>query len=69
MPYYIGDVIKDKNRLVARTPEEFKKTGVDVILGNGVEVIDAEKSQVKGSPGSLYPKKFDRRVANQVLFE
>ena len=55
MPYYIGDVIKDKNRLVARTPEEFKKTGVDVILGNGVEVIDAEKSQVKLSDGTSLP--------------
>ncbi len=55
MPYYIGDVIKDKNRLVALTPEEFKKTGVDVILGNGVEAIDAEKGQVKLSDGAILP--------------
>jgi NADPH-dependent 2,4-dienoyl-CoA reductase/sulfur reductase-like enzyme len=43
MPYYIGDVIKDEKRLVARTPEKFRETGVDVRLEVRVEEIDRDK--------------------------
>ncbi len=55
MPYYIGDVIKDYKRLVIRTPEEFKKTGVDVKTKTRVEGVDAVKGQVFLSDGSTLP--------------
>ena len=32
MPYYIGDVIRDDKRLIARTPEKFRETGIEVRL-------------------------------------
>ena len=31
MPYYIGDVIQDEKKLVARTPERFRETGIEVM--------------------------------------
>ncbi|MFB3926051.1 MAG: FAD-dependent oxidoreductase [Syntrophales bacterium] len=55
MPYYIGDVIKDYKRLVIRTPEDFKKTGIDVKLNTSVEAIDPEKGSVRLSDGTTLP--------------
>ncbi len=55
MPYYIGDVIKESKRLVIRTPEEFKKTGIDVKIKTSVEGIDAQKGLLYLSDGSNLP--------------
>jgi NADPH-dependent 2,4-dienoyl-CoA reductase/sulfur reductase-like enzyme len=55
MPYYIGDVIKDFKRLVIRTPEEFKKTGIDARIRTNVEAVDPGKGTVHLSNGSSIP--------------
>ena len=55
MPYYIGDVIKESKRLVIRTPEEFKKTGIDVKIKTRVDGIDPKKSSLSLSDGTLLP--------------
>jgi CoA-dependent NAD(P)H sulfur oxidoreductase len=55
MPYYIGDVIKDYKKLVIRTPEEFKKTGIDARIKTTVEGIDSGKGTVSLSDGTLIP--------------
>ena len=55
MPYYIGDVIKESKRLVIRTPEEFKKTGIDARVRTNVEGIDAQKGLVYLSGGESIP--------------
>jgi NADPH-dependent 2,4-dienoyl-CoA reductase/sulfur reductase-like enzyme len=55
MPYYIGDVIKEYKRLVIRTPEEFKKTGIDARVRTNVEGIDAQKGLVYLSGGTSIP--------------
>ncbi len=55
MPYYIGDVIKESKRLVIRTPEEFKKTGIDARIRTNVEGIDAQKGLVHLAGGESIP--------------
>ncbi|MDQ5987519.1 MAG: NADH peroxidase [Syntrophus sp. SKADARSKE-3] len=55
MPYYIGDVIKESKKLVIRTPEEFKKTGIDVKIKTSVEKVDAEKRSLYLSDGTTLP--------------
>ena len=55
MPYYIGDVIKESKRLVIRTPEEFKKTGIDARVRTNVEGIDAQKGLVYLAGGESVP--------------
>lgn len=55
MPYYIGDVIKDEKKLVARTPEKFRETGVDVRLKTAVTEIDPDEKVVRLSDGSILP--------------
>ncbi len=58
MPYYIGDVIKESKRLVIRTPEEFKKTGIDVKLKTRVDGIDTKKGSLSLSDGTSLPYDF-----------
>ncbi|HON99324.1 MAG TPA: FAD-dependent oxidoreductase [Syntrophales bacterium] len=55
MPYYIGDVIKDYNKLVIRTPEAFGKTGIKVLTKTRVEEIDAARGEVRLADGSRLP--------------
>jgi NADPH-dependent 2,4-dienoyl-CoA reductase/sulfur reductase-like enzyme len=55
MPYYIGDVIKDEKSLVARTPEQFRETGVDVRIETGAEAIDRVQKTVQLSDGTTVP--------------
>ena len=52
MPYYIGDVIKESKKLVIRTPEEFKKTGIDVKIKTRVDGIDPKKGSLSLSDGT-----------------
>jgi len=60
MPYYIGDVIRDSDRLIVRTPEEFRLAGIDVRLKSRVEEIDSRKGMVRLADGSGIP--YDRLV-------
>jgi len=46
MPYYIGDVIRDPKKLIARTPEKFEETGIRVRLNTRVEGIDSDRGEV-----------------------
>jgi len=55
MPYYIGDVIKESKKLVIRTPEEFKKTGIDVKIKTRVEDVDPQKGSLFLSDGTSLP--------------
>jgi NADPH-dependent 2,4-dienoyl-CoA reductase/sulfur reductase-like enzyme len=55
MPYYIGDVIKDSQKLIARTPEEFAKSGIQVLLKTRAEEIDTVRRQVHLSTGTALP--------------
>ncbi len=47
MPYLVGEVVKDRRRLIARTVEEFKRRGIDVRLGHEVTKIDPERRVVR----------------------
>jgi CoA-dependent NAD(P)H sulfur oxidoreductase len=55
MPYYIGDVIKDDKSLIARTPEKFRESGVEVLLESRVEQVDTDNRAVRLSDGTLVP--------------
>jgi len=55
MPYYIGDVIRDSKRLIARTPEKFRETGIDVRIDTRVEEADPESGRVRLADGETFP--------------
>jgi len=46
-PYYIGDVVKEQRKLIARTPEQFKAQNVDVRLFHKVTQIDPENKKIE----------------------
>lgn len=54
-PYYIGDLIQDHNKIVARTPERFKKDGIDVQLNAEVFHIDSAKKIVELKDRRQFP--------------
>jgi len=55
-PYYIGDIIKDENKLIARTPEKFREGGINVQLNAEVININPRKNvvEIKDSRQSPY---------------
>lgn len=58
MPYYIGDVIKDNRKLVARTPEKFRESGIEVFTETRVETVDIGKQTVLLENGNRLPYDF-----------
>ena len=56
MPYYIGDVIQDENKLIARTPEKFRETGIEVLTHTRVTGVDTAKGlvEIEGRPSLNY---------------
>ena len=55
MPYYIGDVIKEEKKLIARTPEKFRETGIDVRIDTRVEEVDPQSGRVRLAGGEALP--------------
>lgn len=62
LPYYIGDVIKDREALLVQTPEGMKKKyNIDVRVGNEAVKINPEtkKVVVKTKDGETYEETYD----------
>lgn len=66
LPYYIGDVIKEKKELLLQTPKSFKsRFNIDVRIKNEVLKIDRDKKQVlvrKVDSGEEYIETYDTLV-------
>lgn len=66
LPYYVGEVIPERDRLFVQTPESFKaKLNVDVRINSEVVSIDREKKVVKVndlSTGESYEESYDKLV-------
>jgi len=54
-PYFIGDMIKDVNKLIARTPEKFREGGIDVQLNAEVISINPKDASVELKDGRRFP--------------
>ena len=46
LPYYVGDLVHDADALIARTPEEFRASGIDMQLEHEVLAIDLDARDV-----------------------
>jgi NADPH-dependent 2,4-dienoyl-CoA reductase/sulfur reductase-like enzyme len=63
LPYYVGDVVHDANELIARTPEEFRGSGVDVRLAHEVVAIDRDAGALRVyGPDGEHSEPFDQLV-------
>ena len=54
-PYYIADEIKSENKLIARTPEKFRQTGIDVQLNTEVLSVNYERKTVELNDNKKIP--------------
>lgn len=65
MPYYIGRVIENKEKLIVRTPKQFEDQGINVHLKSEVKRIDVENREVlvfHASEGESQTYPFDSLV-------
>ncbi len=66
LPYYVGDVIKNRAALLLQTPEAMKKKyNIDVRVKNEVVAIDREKKEVtvkRVDTGETYAEPYDTLV-------
>lgn len=47
LPYYVGGIIKEKQELLVRSPEDFKnEQGIDIYIDHEVKKIDASEKKV-----------------------
>ncbi|MGY1771392.1 FAD-dependent oxidoreductase [Blastococcus sp. SYSU D00813] len=53
IPYWVGDVVSDRDRLIARTPHEFAAQDVDVRIGTRAEAVDLAAGTVRTSAGDV----------------
>ncbi|HKL47667.1 MAG TPA: CoA-disulfide reductase [Candidatus Izemoplasmatales bacterium] len=47
MPYFLGDIITDEDRLIARTKAQFEKKGIQVFTGHEVLGVMPDKKTIK----------------------
>jgi len=47
IPYLVGDLVSDVDDLVARTPDEHRRNGIDVQTGHEVVAIDVNRRRVR----------------------
>lgn len=66
LPYYIGDVIADRNQLFVQTPEGFgNRFNIDVRINSKVVAIDAKNKSVtvnKVDTDESYTEKYDKLI-------
>jgi len=66
IPYFVGDLLSDIDELVARSPDEHRKNGIDVRTGHEVVAIDVNKRRVRvrdlADDGSERDEPFDQLV-------
>ncbi len=66
LPYYIGDVIKDRNKLFVQTATSFnQRFNIDVRITTEVTAIDPVKKTItafKQSTGEIYEESYDKLI-------
>ena len=63
LPYYIGGVIEDRDRLFVQTPEAFgKRFNIDVRIHSEVTAIDLKRKEVtiRTADGTIYQENYDK---------
>jgi len=58
IPYWVGGQVADRDRLIARTPEEHRARGIDLRMSTEVTAIDLDRRAVRvrpvgGGPGEI----------------
>ncbi len=63
LPYYIGNQFDDENEMFARTPQQMREAGVNLLLKHEATSVDFKNKTVTLcdlSKGEIFKKKYDR---------
>ena len=47
LPYFVGGFFEDENEMIARTPEKFKESGIDINVNHEVLKVDPKTKTIK----------------------
>ncbi|MCA3747587.1 MAG: FAD-dependent oxidoreductase [Rubrobacter sp.] len=65
LPYLLSGTVEERERLVARTPEEFARDGIQMLVRHRVEEVypDSKRLAVRNlSTGALFEDRYDRLI-------
>ncbi len=65
LPYFISGVVREREKLISRTPGKFAQDGIKVKKGHLIEKIDVQNRTVSGrkiGSGEVFSDRFDRLV-------
>lgn len=65
LPYLLSGTVKERERLIARTPEEFARDGIQMLVRHRVEEVypDRKRLAVRNlSTGALFEDRYDRLI-------
>jgi NADPH-dependent 2,4-dienoyl-CoA reductase/sulfur reductase-like enzyme len=63
LTYFVGNYFEDYNEMIARTPEQFEKSGVRVLTGHEVKKLDAINKTLEGvdlKTGEAFSDHYDK---------
>lgn len=63
LPYYVGDFFQNEKQMIARSPEKFRETGIDISVEHEVISVDVKnkKIQVKDlNSGEIFEDNYDK---------
>jgi NADPH-dependent 2,4-dienoyl-CoA reductase/sulfur reductase-like enzyme len=65
LPYYLSDIVEERGRLVARTPEQFAEKDIEVLVRHRVESLDADAKKLivrDLGAGTTFEDAYDRLI-------
>jgi NADPH-dependent 2,4-dienoyl-CoA reductase/sulfur reductase-like enzyme len=65
LPYYLSDIVEERGRLVARTPEQFAEKDIEVLVRHRVESLDADAKKLivrDLGAGTTFEDTYDRLI-------
>ncbi|MGZ3606283.1 MAG: NAD(P)/FAD-dependent oxidoreductase, partial [Thermodesulfobacteriota bacterium] len=65
LPYYVSGVIKDREKLISRTPGKFAQDGIKILKNRKIEKIDLQNFTLTGrrvGSEESFTDRFDRLV-------
>ncbi|RDY29652.1 CoA-disulfide reductase [Romboutsia weinsteinii] len=65
LPYFVGGFFDDPNNMIARSPEKFRETGIDLNIFHEVVAVDVEAKKIsvkKTETGEVFEDSYDQMM-------
>lgn len=65
LPFFVGGFFHDENEMIARTPEQFLKSGINIKMRHEVTALESAERKILGKDletGAVFEEKYDKLV-------